>query len=318
MGWVGAPGSGDDVTIANGVTVTVDAAESCNDISIQSGGTLDYNGAYTLQVNGDMTNNGTFTTGSGTVIVNGNITNSGTINGDSGTISLSGNWANTGTYNGGTTGIVEFTGTSNTTISGTTTFEELIISKGSLNTTLNITGTVSVSSGGSLTFNGGLINIGSGGNLSLDYSSGLTIPSTAGFDVTGGTLNTGNFSITNQGLIRVSSGTANFGTASGNEVHTEYDGAFIVSGGDVNISGRLYNSAAGTLSPPGVTSGITITGGTVTLATVGNGLNYTGSLQVTAAGNFIFNGGTIVFQNPSNASSELDLGLIKWKRNKGY
>ena len=49
---------------------------------------------------------------------------------------------------------------------------------------------------------------------------------------------------------------------------------------------------------------------TVTLCTVGNGASSTGSLNVTSAGNFIFTGGTIVFQTPSNAATELDLGLI--------
>ena len=272
--WPGGiiPGPADDVIIPAGVTVTIDAAAFCNNITIESGGTLNYSGAYSLQVNG--------------------------------------NWTNNGTYNGGTSGVVEFSGNTAATINGNTTFEELIVSKGNLSSTLTITGNVTVNSGGSFTFNSGLITIGSGGSLSIDPSNGITIPETAGFDVTGGTLTTGNFSITNNGLIRVTSGTANLGTNSGNTVHTQVDGAFIVTNGNVNIAGRLENTASGTLNPPGVSSGIHISGGTVTLATAGNGLSNVGSLNVTSAGTFDFSGGIIVFQTPSTAATELDLGLI--------
>ncbi|MEZ5104642.1 MAG: HYR domain-containing protein [Draconibacterium sp.] len=267
------PGIDDNVTIPSGVIITVDASSAeCADLFISSGGTLKYSGGYTLNVYGD--------------------------------------WTNNGSYEGGTNGVVEFSGTNSATISGNTSFEELIISKGSLNTTLTINGVNAVTGGGSLTMNGGLLTIPGGNSFTVNPSQEVFIEETAGFDVTGGTLNTGNFKITNVGLIRISSGTANLGTASGNEVHTQVDGAFIVSGGNVNISGRLYNSASGTLNPPNVTSGISITGGNVILATVGNGLSNVGSLNVTAAGNFIFTGGTIVFQNPSSAATELDLGLI--------
>lgn len=266
------PNLTDNVTIPNGLTVTVNAGAACNNITIQSGGTVNYSGANTLQVYGD--------------------------------------WTNNGTYNGGTNGIVEFTGASNAIISGTTNFEELRITKGSLNTTLTINGTTTVTSGGSLTLTSGLITIPAGGSFTVNPSSGITIPKLAGFDVTGGALTTGNLTITNEGLIRISSGTAAFGTNSGNTVHTQIDGAFIVTGGTVEIAGRLQNTAAGTLSPPGVDSGISISGGTVTLSKVGNGLSNVGSLNVTANGNFRFTGGTIVFQNESTASTALDLGLI--------
>ena len=270
----GPPTSNDDVSIPSPYTVTITGAAECKDITIASGGTVQISGSQTLQVNGNWTNNGTFTPG--------------------------------------TTGKVQFTGVGNVTISGTTTFEELIIDKGNLSTLITISGSTSISSGGSLTLTGGLITIPIGGSFAINPSSGLSIPNTAGFDITGGTLSTGNFTITNAGLIRISSGTATFGTASGNEVHTKTDGAFIVAGGTVDIAGRLYNSASGTLDPTGLalTSGITITGGTVTLCKVGNGESSTGSLNVTSAGNFIFTGGKIVFQKPSTAITELDLGLL--------
>jgi hypothetical protein len=282
------PTATDDVEIPSGFTVTISSATTTNNISI--GGTLTISGTNTLTVK--------------------DLSNTGTIHSPGGTIILSGNWNNTGTYNGSTNGKVVFTGTENTTISGTTNFEEVTIDKGNLNTALSITGNVTVSSGGLLTLTSGLIKIGTGSSLNLQYSNGLTIPATGGFDLTGGTLSTGNFTITNNGLIRVNSGIFNFGTNSGNAIHTQNKGALYVSGGTVNIAGRLTSSASGTLDPPGVASGIHITGGTVTLNTVGQELSNVGSLNVTSAGNFSFTGGTIVFQRPSTAATELDLGLI--------
>ncbi|MBK6281846.1 MAG: hypothetical protein IPF54_03510 [Draconibacterium sp.] len=212
---------------------------------------------------------------------------------------------------GGSNGVVEFTGTSNATISGTTNFEELIISKGSLSSTLTITGNAIVLSSGSLTLMSGLITVPSGGTFAVYPSNALTIPSIAGFDVTGGLLSTGNFTISNRGLIRISSGTVNFGTNSGNSVETLVDGVFQVSGSSVvNIAGRLENSAGGTLAPLGIPSGIRISGGTVTLATVGNGLSNVGSLNVTTNGAFHFTGGTIVLQRESTAGTAIDIGIV--------
>ena len=244
------------MTIPSGFSVTVDAASYCQDLTIA--GTLQHSGATTLQVNGD--------------------------------------WTNNGVYNGGTSGTIEFSGSGNATITGSTTFEEVLINKSDLSNLVNINGNISVSSGGSLAMDGGLITIPNGSSLTLNFSNGITIKKTAGFDITGGTLTAGNFTITNEGLIRINSGTANFGTQSGNSVNNQYNAAFIVSGGIVNMAGRLHSSATGTLAP-GINSGIHVSGGTTTLSTVGQGLSGTGSLNVTAQGNFQFTGGTIIFQH---------------------
>ncbi|WP_320111174.1 PKD-like domain-containing protein [Draconibacterium orientale] len=272
------PTSSDNVIIPNGVTVTVDAAAVANNITIESGGELNHGAdlSTTVQVYGD--------------------------------------WTNNGTYDGGTNGVVEFTGPGSASINGTTDFEGLIVNKDDgLSSELTINGGVNVLSSGLLTMTSGLITIPGGSSFSVNPSIGLDIEYEAGFDVTGGSLVTGDFTITNEGLIRIAAGSnVTLGDDSGNEVHTQFDGAFIVTGGDVDIAGRLYNSASGTLDPDGLnlTSGITISSGTVTLCTLGNKASSTGSLQVTSAGNFEFSGGTIVFQNPSTATSELDLGLI--------
>ena len=209
---------------------------------------------------------------------------------------------------GGTDGTIEFTGAISASINGDTGFENLIISKGALSTTLTMNGTIQVKSSGSFILNGGLIKIDTGDSFAINRHQGFTIQATGGFEVNGGTLSTSDLTITNQGLIHIISGTANFGDSNGNSVNTDGNGAFVVENGSVNVSGRLTSAASGSLG--GYTSGISISNGTITLATVANGLSGTGSLNVNSAGNFSFTGGTIVFQNPSDATTELDLGLI--------
>ncbi|MFW6290157.1 MAG: G8 domain-containing protein, partial [Mariniphaga sp.] len=273
--WGGSavPTEGDDVTIPAGITVTVDGTgATCRDITIDADGTLNHSGATKLTVNS--------------------------------------NWTNNGTYTSGTDGTIEFAGTGNATVSGNNSFQNLIISKGSLGTTLTISGSSEVksSTGANFILNSGLISIGTGSTFSINRSEGFTIPATGGFQVNGGTLSTDDLTITNQGLIHIVSGTANFGNSNGNSVNTTGNGSFIVEDGTVNISGRLTGTASGTLGT--YSSGIHISGGTVTLATVANGLSNNGSLNVSSTGVFDFSGGTIVFQNPSDATTELDLGLV--------
>jgi hypothetical protein len=284
----GPPVSGDNVIIPAGITVTVTAPAACTNIAIS--GSLTINGTNTLQVDG-------------------NLTNSGTISSISGKILIYGNWTNNGTYNGGTNGIVEFAGAVPAAINGITNFEELIINKGSLSNILTVNGTATVLSSGGLTLTSGLVTIPAGGSFAVNPASALNIPAIAGFDVNGGNLSTGNFTISNRGLIKITNGTVNFGTNSGNSVSTLVDGVFQVSGTSVvNIAGRLENTAGGNLS--GIPSGINISGGTITLATQGNGLDNVGSLNVTTNGAFNFTGGTIIFQRESTAGPAIDLGLV--------
>ena len=263
------PAFDDDVIIPSGYTVTVDAAAVANDITIESGGTLN-GGASTLQVYGNWTNNGTFTAGTGTV---------------------------------------EFTGSTDASIGGSssTDFNAFVLDKGSdVATDLVVQSDITISD---LTFTNGVLDIESGTTDIVNIvNPDNTIPSTSGLRVSGGTLTTGYYSIINEGLIEVTSGAATFETGSGNSVHTQIDGAFIVSGGTVDIAGRLENTAGGTLS--GYPSGININGGIITLATTGNNESGTGSLDVTTNGAFNFTGGTIIFENPSTAGTALDLGLV--------
>ena len=69
----GVPGSGDNITVLNGHTVTVDVDASCLAATIQTGGTLTMGGAGTLHIGGNFLNSGTFTHNSRPVEFNGSV-----------------------------------------------------------------------------------------------------------------------------------------------------------------------------------------------------------------------------------------------------
>ncbi|MGQ8336134.1 beta strand repeat-containing protein, partial [Sunxiuqinia sp. A32] len=287
------PTSADNVIIANGHTVTIDIATAqCNSITIDAGGTLVITGTGTLDVTGDIINNGTLTANSGS------------------NITVSGDWTNNATYTSGG-GTVTFD-TNGSSISGTNSFDNLVIDAGSdITSTIAINSTTNISH---LQLDTGLLQINGGTTTITDLNSSTShkILETAGLEVNvGGNLITGDFSITNEGLIRINNGSATFGNSTGNSIETQVDGAFFVNGGSVEIAGRLHNSASGTLGLTGITSGITIAGGMITLSTIGQGLSATGSLNITAAGNFSFSGGTIVFQTAnSTGGTAMDLQFL--------
>ena len=148
------------------------------------------------------------------------------------------------------------------------------------------------------------------GTFQFGGISNVTIPTTGGIWINGATFGSGNYSIINNGWIQVSAGTANFSTGSGNAVHTQNRGYFQVSGGSVNISGRLENTASGSLLTGIPGTGVSISDGTITLATVGNAASNTGSFDMSTSSTLDVSGGTIVFQNPSTAASPLDINIV--------
>ena len=251
----------------------------------------------------------TVTVDAAAVANNITIESGGTLNGGASTLQVYGNWTNNGTFTAGT-GTVEFAGSTDAMISGSSSidFNAFILNKGSdVSSELEINSITAVSLG-NYTFISGLLKLTTG---SYTLSSSFSIPKAAGIHVNGATLNTGDYTITNEGLIRITSGTANFGNSTGNTVHTQTDAAFEVSGGTVNIAGRLENSAGGTLAT-GIPSGINISGGTINLATIGNGLSGTGALNVTQRGAFSFTAGTINIVNANSTSgTAVDLAIAE-------
>ncbi|WP_163709912.1 carbohydrate-binding domain-containing protein [Mangrovibacterium lignilyticum] len=269
---------------------------STDDVTIPSGETITITGSAVCQ-NLTIESGGTLILAAGaTLTVNGSFGNNGTLD-DSGTITLT---------------------AAGSTVSGTSTtiFNNLVIDAGA-----NVSSVVTISSDvtvTSLNLLNGLLDI-AGGTTSVTNS--FNIPASAGLQVSaGGTLNTGDYTVNNKGLIRVEGGTVNFGIAADNHVTVDTGGAFIVNSGNVTIAGGLQSAAAGTLSDggAGIQSGITINGGTIALATEGNGTSGKGSLDINGYAYFNFAGGTIVFENANSSSgTAVDLSIAAVASAKG-
>jgi uncharacterized repeat protein (TIGR01451 family) len=298
------PTANDAVTIAAGTTVTVDTAGSAysvtipnggvmqfeqttartltvaTDVNVQSGGTLQSNPAGTqtghvLSIAGNLINNGTLdfstnadTAGAGITFTSANNTTfsgSGAIN-DIRTI----------TVNKGTTAapIVEIT-TSNFTVRGVTTD--------------TVVGGWLVMTNGTLKLSGGF-----SGTSRVFNAASYTIPATAGF-----WLNNPNYTVAGQngsptqsGLLRITQGTFNIGTATGNSMGFSTGSTTIVEGGAVNGTSRFGVAAAGNV--------VTYqqSGGTITVNTIGNASATLGSfdLGTSTLSSISVTGGTIVTQ----------------------
>jgi hypothetical protein len=213
------------------------------------------------------------------------------------THNLAGSWTNNGTFSFTTGNIISFTGNSSAVITGssTTAFSNITVNKGSSTTTvLEATGLMSMS--GNLTLMNGLFKL-THASATAQFGGSATIASTAGLQINGGTLNGSNGTITNNGLVRVTSGSATFGTASGNAVANQTGSTFDMQGGTATFSGRLVATGGA----------ITITGGVITVCTAGNTLSGTGSFDMSATTKLSMSGGSVIFQNASSASTPQDL-----------
>jgi len=268
----GIPTAANSVIITNGCTIVIDTAAVALDITVQSGGILQFDNATgTLTAGQSVTidSGGTFQTDpAGTVTthtlsVGTNLTNNGTLD-----FSTSGNTAGAD---------ITFTGAANNIFSGsggTTDIRTLTINKGTSSAnTLEVT-TTNFSVQGTttdgapmafLTLTNGTLKMSGGFTLTGRFftAAAYVIPATAGIWINNAnvTVAAQGSSPTNNGLLRVSSGTFNVGTISGNAMGAGAGAQFIVEGGTMNFSGRLNSANAVTY---------TQSGGTVNVCTVGN------------------------------------------------
>jgi hypothetical protein len=315
--WVGGvvPTGNDNVTIVDGATVTIDTAAVGFTVAVGTGGGLpailqyEATTARTLTVGTDVTvaTNGTFqssTTGTQTghvLSVGGNLTNNNVLD-----FSTNANTAGAG---------ITFTGATNNTFGGTGALNDLralTVNKGTSSASvIEVTASnftvqgVNTDVAGFLTPTNGTLKI--SGTFTVTNrvftAAAYTIPATAGF-----WLNNPNFIVagqngspTNNGLLRISQGTVNVGTASGNAMGAGAGAVFTVEGGTTNFSGRLNTASAVTY---------TQTAGTVNVSTVGNASSLTASFGLTSATSFFnMSGGTInliQINSTATAANRLD------------
>lgn len=317
------PVATDDVTINDGVTVTIDfpVGATCNNLTVGQGvsGILQYEVTtarlLTVAQNVTIALGGTFQTAATGVatthalFLGGNITNNGTLD-----FSTNGNTAG---------GNITFTGTANNTFSGTGTITDLrnlTINKGSGTVTttsptldmslsnFTVRG-VSVDPVGFLTLSNGIFKISGANTVSsvVFLTTGYSIASTAGF-----WLNNANFTVTGlngsptmSGLLRVTNGTLNIGTSVGNSMGFSTGSTIVIEGGTINAASRFgvasatnvisYNQSAGTINVNMVALGNTST----TLASF--------DLGTTGASSIIVSGGTVnLVQAGTGASGPRD------------
>jgi len=258
--WVGStiPASTDDVIIAAGHTVNVNISPAnCKNITINNTGTLNFTlGGANLNVYGNWTNNGTLIAGTGRVL---------------------------------------FFGTGSATISGSSpsAFYNLTINKGTdITSVVEANGAGAISNSNNITITNGLFKMTTGTFQFI--APAPTIPPSGGVWLNGATLNVVGTSLTNNGLTKISSGTANIGSISGNELTTRTGGTLQIEGGTVNITGRLVNTEGTAL----------ITGGTINLSTIGHSSSTLGSFHMSLSTDLTISGNPlIIFHNPNSAAA---------------
>ena len=315
------PTATDNVIIADGHTVNIDLiAPTCLDLTVGQGasGVLTFTSTLTatLTVNGSITvaTGGTFNAGSLPTIIHNIFLGGGT---------ATSQFASNLTVNGAfdmaltaTTGraTLTFFGIQNSVISGTGTLDlnnTNIINKGATTATALVTPPVlellrdyTVQGANALgfvaTLTAGTLKIGGTFTQSnpVFTATSYAIPATGGI-----WLNNPNFTITGlagsptvTGLFRVTTGTYNIGTSSGNSLGSGTNSVYIIEGGAINVAGRFNLTSGGVYYNQSA--------GIVSVATVANTTTTSASFGITStSASFIMSGGTIVLVQRNGGTS---------------
>ena len=269
------PTAADDVTIANGHTVTIDTAAVALNLTVGQGvsGVLQYDPttarSLTLGGNATVSVGGTFQAGAAAATH---------------TLSIGGNLANNGTINFSQTAVVAitFTGAASNTWGGNGSYNlaGVTIDKGTSNANLLTftpgTGAFTVqgsTTAGFLTITDGTFEIAGANAFSNNVfpTASYTIPATGGFwlNNANATVFGQNGSPINNGLLRLTNGTFNIGTAGTNVMGAGTGAAFVVEGGTMNVAGRLNSINPVTYMQSGGTVNICTAGGCTTAPSFG-------------------------------------------------
>ena len=299
----GVPTSTDNVVIADGHKVRIDGNYACNSLTVGTSNvslsTLEFKGgAHSFTVFGNVQVNNSDTID---IKMNSNTTHTITFMGDiinNGGIQLSPD------FNSKCISIFNKNG--NQTISGTGSFSKF--SDIVLNTGTNANNILDVSvSNFTVPVNflkliNGTLKISTTNPQNITtFTAATTIPATAGIWLNSPNLivNTQN-SITNSGIITVSSGTLNIGDAV-NEDFLYSAGTFSMASGLLNVAGKY--SGVGNCN-------FTISNGTFKVANLGSTDVVNAPFQILSAGaNFNMLGGSIIIQREGGSGTQ-DLGYV--------
>ena len=290
----------DNVTIAEGHTVTVDANGVFNNLTVN--GTLAFN-AFTI-TGGDalVSSTGIVNVAAGTaanLAVSRNLTNNGVMD-----FFVSGTQLGKITFNGLNNQAFTCAASSTTNIGSIDVIKQV-----RANTLEIITGgTFTVRSetpAGFLTLTSGTLKISGNATVANNVftgAAGYTIPAIAGF-----WLNNPNFTVlgqtgspTNNGLFQLTAGTYNVGTSAGNSMGGGAGAIFTIEGGVLNLASRLQTTSAITFN---------LSGGVINANTIGNTAG-TASIGLTSTSNTInISGGVINLVRRSTNATPLDYSV---------
>jgi len=302
----GVPTSADNVTIANGNTVTINVDAVCNNLTIGQGtsGVLAIGNnatARTLSINGNVIINtgATFSvnpTSNTTHLITfpGNITNNGRINFSPDADSFCN---------------ATFSKNGNQTISGTgilTAFNRVTLNMGtSINNTLDILTPSFTAPNDFLTLTNGTFKLSTTGASNLvPYTVASTIPQKGAIWLNSAlsTINA-QATLTMYGNITLSNGTFNVGNAA-NEDLLSNGGILATTGGTLNIAGKYYAIGINNLSK------FTISGGNVIVPSIGSTITTIAPFQIAGAGSqFNMSGGSLIIPREGGTGGQ-NLGFV--------
>ncbi len=240
-------------------------------------------------------------------------------------ITINGNFQNDGTFTSGI-GMYTFGGAANNTLIGisVSNFTGITINKGtSSNNILDIQSIITLptvaGAGNGLTLTNGTFKLSSASTI-IPFPNGdlvpagpFLIPATAGFWCNGGIVNTmsglssnsvdgsGNWTVA--GVLRISAGTLNLGTAADQRLRADNSGTtqLIIEGGVFNVSGRLSRQLASD------NISFTMTAGIINVPTVASTDNTFPPINMDQPGSsFTMTGGTIILLRAGG----IDLGFL--------
>ncbi|MDD8018054.1 MAG: T9SS type A sorting domain-containing protein [Bacteroidota bacterium] len=275
-------------------------------------GTIELTASNTIPADNNVNFNNLIMSGGTTTLsrnvgVNGNlIINLGAaLDGGANTLTVGGDWTNNGTFTGNT-GTVTFAKNGNQKITGTgiNNFNLIRVNMGTnINNTLEVLASNFNAPDAFLTLTNGTFKVSGTFSFSNTFILGpiYNIQPTSGLWI-----NNPNVTVTAQaggvsvrGLLRLSAGTYNIGTAIDNSLDYVAGSTITIEGGALNIAGRLTrNNATATTS-------YTQSGGTVTVVGQGSTDITFGGFDLGAVGSsFTMSGGTIVIRNSTSAPSD--------------
>ncbi len=306
--WVpaGVPSSADNVTIANGHTITVNVNATCYNLLVGQGssGVLAIGNNATARI----------ITVKGNIVVNSGATfKANTASSATHSITIPGNITNNGILNFATSATsmcdASFVNNGNQTISGsgaTTIFNLMTLNMGtSVNNVLDMQTSSFVAPSDFLTITNGTFKLSTSGVSNIiPYTVAATIPQKGAIWLNSALSSISTYAtLTMYGNITVSDGIFNIGNAADQDLLSN-GGYLTINNGTLNIAGKYYATDINNLSK------FSITGGRVIVPSIGSTNTTIAPFQIAGIGSrFNMSGGSLIIPSEGGAGTQ-HLGFI--------